>query len=152
MRYNCYMSRLRDYFSWWRLATITLFLTGITTYLSADWYWMNVCAVEGCGITFIDSFLAPLRAGGLVLAVVTAPFLVVSTRYFKAWLLWVFLPATAFTLWNLSIIRVNDGIGNNGWLPSTTREQVMENYLWVWLIVTLLFIMVRHYRYLKSKS
>jgi len=141
------MSRFKAHLSRYHIVVIVLLFLGIGIYAAADWYWGSVCASGGCTIFFIDAYLAPLREAGLVFATVSLPFLFLPAHYFKKWFLYIFIPATLFTLWNLSIIDPN---ASHSFLPSTTRQSAMENYLIFWPAVTLLFIVYHWYRTQKS--
>ena len=117
------------------------FLIGVVTYFVADWYWSNVCASNGCDIFFLDAYLSPLREAGLVLAVISLPFIFLPYHYFKSWLGYVLLPATLVTLYSMYIIDPN-----SSHILRTTREQAMENFMYWWLPLTLLFIAYHWYR------
>lgn len=128
------------------IGATVLMLVGVGLYVTVSWYWQSVCVPVGCTSYLKAAYLSPLREAGLVLAVISLPFIFLPYHYFKSWLGYVLLPATLVTLYSMYIIDPN-----SSHILRTTREQAMENFMYWWLPLTLLFIAYRWYRSRKTQ-
>lgn len=137
------MSKLKTYFNLYRLINIVLFLVGLTVYCILHFFWADICVSLDCSTYVMGAYLAPIREAGLVLAAATLPLLFFPARYFKKWFVFIFLPASLLTLWNVSSIDPNE---SHSFLVSATRQSAMENFLILWPVVTLIFIAVHWYK------
>ena len=118
-----------------------LFLIGLITFLVLRLFWSSTCNLLECSSYDMSAYLHPIREAGLVLAVISLPFIFLPYHYFKSWLGYVLLPATLVTLYSMYIIDPN-----SSHILRTTREQAMENFMYWWLPLTLLFIAYHWYR------
>lgn len=131
----------------YRYLNLLLLSIGIGIYFFADWYWGNICAVSICDVYFIDAYLAPLREGGLVIAVLALPFFFLPTHYFRSWAIWLFTPLLLWSVYRLSLIDPNSSN-----MFAQTREEIASGMLAPWLIFTLVFIIVHWYRSRRMKG
>jgi len=139
-------SIFKSYFDRYRVLNVFLLLLGVVIYVSADWYWSNVCAVKGCPTGFIGAYLAPLREAGLVIAAVTFPFLFLPTTYFRTWIIWLGVP---IALYSLFVVLNIDPNGSK--MFNATRHEVVNDMLYRWPTVTLIFIAWYWWRQQKQK-
>lgn len=123
------------------IGATVLVLVGAGLYVVVSWYWQSVCVSAGCTSYLKAAYLAPLREAGLVLAVISLPFIFLPYHYFKSWLGCVLLPATLVTLYSMYSIDPN-----SSHILRTTREEAMSNFMYWWLPITLLFIAYHWYR------
>lgn len=141
------MPYVKKYFNKPRFVVLAMCFIGFSTYAVLHYFWADICVSYECSSYVMSGFLAPLREAGLVLTAVTLPFLFLPTHYFKTWLLWIFLPATAFTL--LALANLDPNSSN---MFRTTREVAMANFMYWWLPLTLLFVAVHYHRTRQYKS
>lgn len=71
----------------WKLFILVSFVSLTILHVFLNWYWLNVCAVEGCENSFRDGLLAPIYNLSLYLPILLLPFLVLPVHYFRSWLL-----------------------------------------------------------------
>ncbi len=128
------------------IVKVVPFIIGASTYFVSDWYWDNTCGLKGCDIYLIDAYLSPLRVAGILLTIVSAPFVFLPFHYFKNWTLYILFPAVLITLYSMSI---TDPYSSH--IMSSTREQNMENFMYWWIPATLLF-MGYHWYFLRKET
>ncbi len=117
---------------------IYFLIISIVLYVVASYVWMN-CVKLACSESLIDNYLATLKMVSLVFTILAFGFLILPTRYFNAWLKYIF--SWAFPL---SILLVVTTRGTGDWLV-ISKTDVVHLLGMVFGVVTLVFILVQRF-------
>ena len=131
----------------WRKFNIALLLTFAGLYLFTNWYWSAICAVQGCEADFRRGLLATWKQISLFVPFFAAGFLILPVHYFRAYIIKVvswLLPISTI------VIASSDPIPRGFF--SLTREEMVNLWAAIWLVITLLFIAYHYYRTKKVGS
>lgn len=125
-----------------KLFPILLVAIGAAVYFGTSIYWQNTCPNGGCNENFMSGVLEPLKALGLMIVYLAAPFLLLPKHYFTAWCKWLALPIIAITT---LVVTQGPVAQTQAGIFILHRADVVELLTWFWFALTLLFIAV-HYK------
>jgi len=124
-----------------KVKPILILSIGVVIYLSAYLYLQRVCSVAGCEEAFRTGFIKPMISIGIMLILLTIPFLFLKQDFFIAWLKWLAGPIVVVTTYAV-LSTAATPLGTF----SPYRADVVETLTWLWVLLTLLFIVVHWYR------
>ena len=123
------------------LFPISLFLLGV--YIFSFYMW-NMCIDTGtCPSGMVQNYYRPVYYASLSLFSFSLFFIFLPYRYFKKWLVWIFL--WGFPLAFIGVLSHLDSPSGNLAFPFATREIIILQTIFFW-ILTLIFCAVLWWR------